>query len=178
MRTNAQGLYVAWLLREHHQHSQPTGLIGFSFGARVVSGALHALAGGSLGNRSIGEPAITGANMDVGFLAPALDNRWMATNGYHRLATQNLNRLLLLYNERDFALKFFRLISQDPSSEALGYTGPRCFALRHDGTPLQIRSLNCANTVGNHHSEKTYYEQSCCAGREMSSLLHSVMVID
>ncbi len=178
MRTNAQGLYVAWLLREHHQHSQPTGLIGFSFGARVVSGALHALAGGSLGSRTIGEPAITGANIDVGFLAPALDNRWMAANGYHRLATQNLNRLLLLYNDRDFALKYFRLISQDPRSEALGHTGPRCFAPRHDGTPLQIRSLNCANTVGNHHSEKTYYEQSCYAGREMSSLLQSVMLID
>lgn len=177
-RTNAQGLYAAWLLREHHLRAQPTGMIGFSFGARVVSGALHALAGGSIAGRTIGTPPIRGADIDVGFLAPAVDSTWMMSRGHHGLATQNTNRLVVLYNQRDFALKYFKLISRVPGSEALGYTGPRCFAPRYDGTQLPIRSRDCSTTVGNHHSEKRYYEHACYAGREMASLIDSCMAVD
>ncbi|WP_146389885.1 alpha/beta hydrolase [Allorhodopirellula solitaria] len=177
-RTDSQGLYVAWLLREHYQRSQPTGLIGFSFGGRIVTGALHALAGGTVGRRTTGAPAITGANIDVGLLAPAVDTTWMMPQGRHGLATQNMNRLSLLYNRRDIALRFFKLVSRNPGGQALGYTGPRCFARRHDGTPLPVRAFDCAQTVGNHHSEKLYYEQAHCAGHEMGSLIESTMVID
>lgn len=177
-RTNSQGLYIAWLLREHHFRCQPTALIGFSFGGRIVSGALHALAGGSLARRTIGDPAITGANIDVGLLAPAVDSTWMMSGGRHGRASQNMNRLVLLYNHRDFALRFFRLLSRNPGSQALGYTGPRCFAPRHDGTPLPIRARDCAHTVGNHHSEKRYYQHTCYAGREMATLIDSTLVVD
>ncbi len=177
-RTDSQGLYVAWLLREHHLRSQPTGLIGFSFGGRIVSGALHALAGGTLGCRTIGDPAITGANIDVGLLAPAVDTTWMMRRGRHGLASLNMNRLVLLYNHRDIALRFFKLVSRELGGQALGYTGPRCFAPRYDGTALPILAFDCAQMVGNHHSEKLYYEQAGCAGHEMGSLIESTMVID
>ncbi|MFG0290473.1 MAG: hypothetical protein ACF8CQ_20005 [Rhodopirellula sp. JB044] len=177
-RTNAQGLYLAWLLREHVVRSQPSGLIGFSFGGRVVSGGLHALAGGTLGRRTIGEPPITGANIDVGLLAPAVDSTWLSSNGYHRLATQNINRMVMLYNHRDIALKYFKFVAGNSKAKALGYVGPRCFAPRYDGTPLPIRARDCAQTVGNHHSEKRYYERTCYAGREMATLIDSVMRVD
>lgn len=177
-RTDSQGLYVAWVLRQHQLHAQPTALIGFSFGGRIVSGALHALAGGFLGGRSIGEPQVTGANIDVGLLAPAVDTTWMMPHGAHGLASLNMNRLVLLYNHRDIALRFFKLVSQEPGGQALGYSGPRCFAPRHDGTALPVRAFDCAQMVGNHHSEKLYYEQAGCAGHEMGSLIESTMVID
>lgn len=177
-RTDSQGLYVAWLLRQHHLHAQPTALLGFSFGGRIVSGALHALAGGVLGGRSIGEPKITGANIDVGLLAPAVDATWMMPNGPHGLASLNMNGLVLLYNRRDIALRFFKFVSQEPGGQALGYSGPISFAPRHDGSVLPVRAFDCAQTVGNHHSEKLYYEQAVCAGHEMGSLIHSTMVID
>lgn len=177
-RTDAQALYLAWLLNHHQSSGQPTALIGFSFGGRVVTGAMHALAGGIVGRRKLDQPAITGANIDVGLLAPAVDSTWISSCGRHRLATQNINRLVLLYNHRDFALKYFRLISQDPGSQALGYTGPRSIAARYDGTRLPIRSKDCANTVGNHHSEKQYYQNACYAGREMASLIESALVVN
>lgn len=177
-RTDAQALYLAWLLNHHHASGQPTSLIGFSFGGRVVTGAMHALAGGVVGRRKLEQPAIVGANMDVGLLAPAVDSTWISSCGRHRLATQNMNRLVLLYNHRDYALKYFRLISQVPGSQALGYTGPRSIAPRYDGTRLPIRSKDCANTVGNHHSEKQYYQNACYAGREMASLIESAMVVN
>ncbi len=177
-RTDSQGLYVAWLLREHHLKSQPTGLIGFSFGGRIVSGALHALAGGTLGRRTLDVPPITGANIDVGLLAPAVDTTWMMPHGHHGLASLNMNRMVLLYNHRDIALRFFKFVSRGPGGHALGYTGPRCFGPRHDGTALPVRAFDCAQMVGNHHSEKLYYEQAGCAGHEMGSLIESTLVID
>ncbi|WP_236621031.1 hypothetical protein [Rhodopirellula sallentina] len=177
-RTNAQGLYLAWLLREHVVRSQPSGLIGFSFGGRVVSGGLHALAGGTLGRRTIGEPPITGANIDVGLLAPAVDSTWLSSNGYHRFATQNMNRMVMLYNHRDIALKYFKFVAGNSKAKALGHVGPRYLAPRYDGTPLPVRARDCAQTVGNHHSEKRYYERTCYAGREMASLIDSVMRVD
>ncbi|TWT93046.1 hypothetical protein Pla100_43620 [Neorhodopirellula pilleata] len=175
-RTDAQGLYLAWLLTHHHANAQPTGLIGFSFGGRIVSGGLHALAGGVVGRRTLDQPPIRGAEFDVGMLAPAVDSTWLSSCGHHRYASQNMNRMVLLYNHRDFALKYFRMVSQDPHSQALGYTGPRPIAPRHDGTQLPIRSRDCANTVGNHHSEKQYYQNACYAGREMASLIESSLI--
>lgn len=175
-RTDAQGLYLAWLLTHHHANTQPTGLIGFSFGGRIVSGGLHALAGGRVGRRKLDQPPIRGAGIDVGLLAPAVDSTWLSSCGHHRYAAQNMNRMVLLYNHRDFALKYFRMVSRNPQSQALGYTGPRSIAPRHDGTRLPIRARDCANTVGNHHSERQYYRHACYAGREMASLIESSLV--
>jgi hypothetical protein len=45
-RTDAEGLYLAWLLREFSARNVRVTLIGFSFGGRVATGAVHALAGG------------------------------------------------------------------------------------------------------------------------------------
>jgi len=177
-RTDAQGLYLAWLLAQHHTNAQPTGLIGFSFGGRIVSGALHAMAGGVVGRRKLDQPPIRGADVDVGLLAPAVDSQWLSSCGQHRYASQNMNRMVLLYNHRDFALKYFRIVSLDPRSQALGYTGPRSIAPRHDGTRLPIRARDCANTVGNHHSEKQYYQNACYAGHEMASLIQSSLIVD
>lgn len=175
-RTDAQGLYLAWLLTHHHANAQPTGLIGFSFGGRIVTGALHSLAGGIVGRRTLDQPAIQGADIDIGLLAPALESNWLSSRGQHRYATQNMNRMVLLYNHRDIALKYFRFVTKMKSSQALGYTGPCSTAPRFDGTRLPIRARDCASTVGNHHSEKLYYQNACYAGREMASLIESSLV--
>ena len=46
-RTDTDGYYLGWFLQRMHPQSD-IGLIGFSYGARIVSGALHVLAGGEL----------------------------------------------------------------------------------------------------------------------------------
>jgi len=175
-RTEAQGLYLAWLLTHHAAAGQPTGLIGFSFGGRIITGALHALAGGSLSRRTLPTPPIVDAGFDVGLLAPALQTRWISPGGYHERSTQNMDEMVLLYNHRDIALKAYWLVAGRRGVSALGYTGPQCVAPRADGTPLPIRAKDCARTVGSHHSEKQYYQASCCAGKEMSSLIESSLV--
>lgn len=170
-KTDGQGLYLGWLLRRHAEHEINTTLIGYSFGGRIVTGSLHAAAGGSLAGRSLpGEPVV-GAPFDAGLVAPAVDSHWLTNGGYHRLATQNLESLVLLYNRRDAVLKRYWLIDRVRGRMALGYSGPTSFAPRHDGTTLPVRSRDCSPSVGLQHDELDYYRKSCRAGSDMAKLI-------
>ncbi|QDV62889.1 hypothetical protein [Crateriforma conspicua] len=170
-RTDTQGLYLAWLLREHVKASQPTSMIGYSFGGRVITGALHAMAGGTLGRRQLPGDKVTGAAIDIGLVAPALENDWLAERGYHRLATQNLDSIHLLYNRRDVVLKNYWRLDRIRNADALGYSGPSRFASRYDGTRLPVRARDCAAVVGRHHSELDYYTSNCGAGPMMQTVI-------
>lgn len=175
-RTDAQGLYLAWLLRNHVDHQVPTTLIGYSFGGRVVTGALHALAGGKLSRRGIPNPPVTEMRFDVGLVAPAIESQWMSRNGYHQLATQNLDRLLVLYNRRDAVLKRYWLIDRVRGSMALGYSGPRSFAPRADGSKISLIARDCSVAVGRDHRELNYYDNNCRAGSVMAQLIDDIHV--
>lgn len=174
LRTDAQGLYLASFMRRRVPASLPVTMIGYSFGARIITGSLHALAGGSLGGRRLeGAPTI-GAPINAGIVAPALESGWLARNGYHGKATKNLQELVILYSRRDFVLKRYWLINRIRGSMALGYTGPRSFAPRADGSKLPVRSRDCSHTIGNHHREVEYYEeQHHNAGAEMAKLINA-----
>ncbi|MEC7408069.1 MAG: hypothetical protein VYB72_04600 [Planctomycetota bacterium] len=172
LRTEGQGLYLAWLLRQHTSRKISTTLVGYSFGGRVVTGALHALAGGALGGVSMGDKIIQGAPINTGLIAPAIDSLWLDDRGYHRLATQNMNRLTLLYNRRDAILKRYWLIDRVQGRLALGYTGPRSFAPRADGSTLPVISRDCSNAIGVKHDELYYFQKSCNAGREIAKLIN------
>ncbi len=170
-RTNVEGLYLGWLLRMHTASRQPTTLIGYSFGARIVSGGLHSLAGGALSGRALPGEAAEGAGFSAGMIAPALENDWLSQRGYHRLATRNLEQLTVLYNRRDAVLRNYWRIDRIRNADALGYTGPTSFAPRFDGSRLPVRSRDCGAVVGFHHDELTYYDRSCGAGAEMARVL-------
>lgn len=171
-RTDAQGLYLAWLLRKQNAASMSTSMIGYSFGAPVVTGSLHALAGGSLGGRRLPGPGITGAKIGVGLVAPAMASDWLVPRGYHGNATQNLDQLVLLYNRRDAILKRYWLLDHVRGDLALGYTGPKAFGPRADGSKLPVRSRDCAAFIGLQHKEVDYYTSQCRAGSEMALLIH------
>src|SRR6185369_16376268 len=47
-RTEPAGYHLAWVLDQMPAET-PVSLVGFSFGARIITGGLHVLAGGSLG---------------------------------------------------------------------------------------------------------------------------------
>ncbi len=170
-RTDAQGLYLAWLLRKQNETGTPTRLIGYSFGGRIVTGSLHALAGGSLGGRSLSGPPVVGMRIGAGLVAPAIASNWMNDGGYHSLATKNLEELTLYYNRRDAVLKRYWLIDRVRGQLALGYSGPRSFAPRFDGSTLPVISKDCAPIVGLQHSELDYYQIPCRAGSGMARLL-------
>lgn len=168
-RTDSQGLYLAWMLRELIDRGHRPRLIGFSFGGRVATGALHALGGGSLGGRTLPEPHIEGAHVSVGLIAPALGEGWLCSYGYHGRATRNMFELTVLYNRRDAVLKRYPFL--DPGTQALGYRGPRGFGPRYDGSKLPVLARNCSGTVGRRHVEVDYYMGSCNAGKPMYQMI-------
>ncbi|MEM9826942.1 MAG: DUF726 domain-containing protein [Planctomycetota bacterium] len=181
-RTDGQGLLLADFLRQHGLSGRPVVLIGFSFGGRVITGALHTLAGGSLRGfgldfgasaDGIANPGIQGAGFRVGLIAPAIERDWMTRHGYHGLATKNLESLSVLYNRRDAVLKRYWLIDRVRGQLALGFTGPRRFAPRFDGSPLETFARDCSTVVGLQHAEVDYYTADCRAGEEMARLIAS-----
>lgn len=173
-RLDAQGLYLSWMLRKHVECGAPTTLIGYSFGGRVITGSLHALGGGSLGGRKLNGESILGSPFRCGLVAPALERNALTRCGIHSLAPQNMERMVLLYNRRDAVLKRFWLVNRVRGTMALGYSGPTAFAPRNDGSELPVLSRDCSATVGLHHSELDYYRSSCCAGREMATLINDM----
>ncbi|WP_145352808.1 hypothetical protein [Roseimaritima multifibrata] len=170
-RADAQSLYLAWFVRELSARGHRPQFIAYSFGARVVTGSLHALAGGSIAGFGLPGEKYQGLDAAVGLVAPAIGEDWLCTNGQHGLATTNLRHLTVLYNQRDAILKRYPLL--DPGSEALGYLGPRGFAPRLDGSRLPVEFRNCSHTVGRRHAEEDYYRGSCNAGRTMAKMLEA-----
>ncbi|WP_345682250.1 alpha/beta hydrolase [Novipirellula caenicola] len=175
--TDTQGLYLAWLLKQHLRSGVPSTLIGYSFGGRVVTGSLHALAGGSLGGRSLPCEPIVNARIDVGLVAPAIEKDWLAPNDYHALATSNIDQLLLLYNQKDSVLKRYWLIDKVRGTMAIGFGRLQSFAPRTDGSRIWLRARECSSWIGHTHDELDYYERPCSAGCEMAQLVEDAWLI-
>jgi hypothetical protein len=173
-RTDAQSLYLGWLLSQQEHTSNPTTLIGYSFGGRIASGALHALAGGEVDGRTLHGPPRSGLLIGVGLLAPAIDSHSLTTHGDHHLATQNMHSMVLMYNHRDRVLKRYWLIDRVRGRLALGYSGPTSFGPRADGSALPVRARDCSSSIGPTHDELDYFSRGCRAGAELAALINDI----
>lgn len=171
-RTDAQGMYLAHFIRGNLNSAAITAMIGYSFGGRVVTGSLHALAGGSLGGRKLPGSTISGASIRTGLVAPAIESSWLSARGYHGKATQNMEQLVLMYNHRDSVLKRYWLLDRVRSNVALGYSGPRTFGLRFDGSRLPVIARDFAQIIGRNHDEIVYYEKDYHTSSEMARLIY------
>ncbi len=161
----SQSLFVAWMLQRLRNESQ-VSLLGFSFGARAVTGGLHLDAGGIIP----GYATIPMPNQDsylkyrLGLVAPALDRNWLEQNGRHQMAMSHVESLVNLYNSKDPILRRFRFIDRLSSPIAAGFagfTGQATFADPRATEPLagqsRIRQYDCRSGIGTTHSEKSYY---------------------
>lgn len=160
-RADIETYYFAHLLTRIPEES-PLGVIAFSFGSRVVCGALHMVNGGQFEGRcSPVWPAER--HIHVSLVAPAFDRMWLAPNQPYGLAMNGMQSLVNVYNSRDPALRRFRFIDRFSAPIAAGFTG---LADPRSTQPLQsdvrIRQFDCGDEVGTSHDEMTYYER-CCA---------------
>lgn len=100
----------------------PVSLVGFSFGARVITAAAHLLGGGSLRGRRLDDPAPPRPLRGV-LLAAGLDRDWIVPGNRHGQALAVCERMLLLVNHHDRVLRYYPRISDDRRTPALGYAG-------------------------------------------------------
>jgi hypothetical protein len=126
MRTAPAGCQLAWLLDQMPAET-PVSLIGFSFGARIITGSLHVLAGGTLCNGLTLSERVQPdrAPVNVVLIAAAVHAHWLGKGQYHGLAMTQVDRMFLLNNCQDLALRYYHLTTTDGSRpQALGVCGP------------------------------------------------------
>jgi hypothetical protein len=155
-RTNPSGYCLGWFLDQLNPET-PVSLMAHSFGARVVTGALHVLGGGQIDGHRLGERnhPIRQA-IPVVLLVAALDNDWLMSGRFHGQAMSRVSSMLLVNNSCDVLLKRYHLIyGRRCSQQALGYTGLASWAATGaDWT--KVSQVNAASIVGRRHAFAGY----------------------
>jgi hypothetical protein len=159
----------SWLLAEFLRQSEcfgPRTLIGYSYGARVIAGALHLLAGGAFGGGGISAAADAGhlhgspyviSPLNAVMWAGALPNRWLLPGHHYGRAIPAVNHLRIMVNHRDPVLRRYRRAVHEYDGQALGYAG---IPLSRQLGSLRQRISLCdvTHAIGNRHDWRRYVE--------------------
>jgi Alpha/beta hydrolase of unknown function (DUF900) len=171
---DVQSFYLAWLIQSLHASSSRISILGFSFGARSVAGALHLEAGGQIQGRLALANGLSSSDSSservcqhgihrVSFVAPAIDRTWFSPNGRYSLAMTQIDHLVNLYNSKDPILRRFRFIDSVARPIAAGFTGLEAASNPPATSPLQgqdkIEQFDCRSAIGSTHSEVSYYSE-------------------
>jgi hypothetical protein len=154
-RTTRAGWQLAWLVDQMDVESS-IGMVGFSFGARVITGALHVLGGGQLDRTSwpVRPPTDRGRIRTV-LMTAALDDDWLLPGHYHGLALSQVERMLLLNNSCDPAMRWYHMIDRCRRPTALGRWGiPSSWLLGADAP--RIDQWDVGSQIGQVHSFQSY----------------------
>jgi len=152
-RTNSDSYYLAWLVSQIDP-KVPVDFVGFSFGAKVVTGALHVLGGGTLAGHALPQPITARAPMQAVPICPAVNNYALAIDGSNGQALPVVYRMLALNNGCDRALKHYPAVDPCNRPQALGYTGA-VGPLGENAGKLRQVDLCCA--VGKEHYWGAYF---------------------
>jgi hypothetical protein len=175
-----QGLYLGTLLQQLPAE-KPLGIIGFSYGARAVTGALHALGGGTLCGRTL-SAATYPKEIRISLMAAAIDRAWMLEGGRHQYASRTISSIVNLYNSNDPILRRYHLISSSARSTAAGVAGiilPRNWLNLPPGegtavaapSHVRLRQFDCRTDLGRSHDERSYYRECSCTVHLMDHVL-------
>lgn len=139
-RTGAAGCQLAWVLDQMPAET-PVSLVGFSFGARIITGGLHILGGGSLGGCSLAEHVHPDRRpVDVVLIAAALHANWLGDGQYHGQAMTQVGRMLLVNSCQDIAMRYYRFIQKRGNPQALGLRGPT-YVSSESAAKIQLRDV-------------------------------------
>jgi hypothetical protein len=154
--SDIESYYLAcWLGRA--RPSARISLIGHSFGPRIVTGALHLLAGGEVDGRNMPPSTVAAWSggkrnpIRVVLLAAALDAGWLAPGGCHDRAVSLMERMLVTCNDRDRVLRWNPRMYGRGGPEAMGFVGP-CGIAEAD----KVEVIDVACTVGRIHDWRCY----------------------
>jgi len=154
-RSNLEGYYLGCLLSRLDPHDR-VSLIGHSFGARIATGSLHLLAGGSLCGRVLPvDNEVVRTPVRVVAIAAALDNDWLLPGHCHGLTVSLTDRMLVMYNPRDPVLRRYPMIASGRSGQALGYTGLVCSHQLGEAAE-RIDQISAAPWIGKTHDMDVY----------------------
>jgi len=151
-------------------HDVPVCLVSHSFGGRVVSGALHVLAGGRIDGVGLEDsPLPQGRTFDAVYMAAAFCTPRLAPGQRFGRALQRVDRLLVIYNSRDCILTRYRVLDPCCRCGPLGVTGlPRWRSLAE--LDLTIHQINVAPWIRKGHTWSAYAD-ACIVSRFVRSFV-------
>ncbi len=132
-------------------------LVGHSFGPRIITGALHLLAGGELAGRTLPPAAVAEKDstkpmqIRAVLLADADDADSFAPCGRNGLALSLLDEALVTCNGCDRVLKWYPRMYGRGGPEAIGFVGP-CGI----DDPRKIVVVDVSSAVGKTHDYRCY----------------------
>lgn len=152
-RAFSEGRYLAWLLGQL-EPERPVAIVGYSFGAIITLEAIEDLLMAERAGIGTVRP-LTGRSgpLNVVFIAAAVRSDALAPRGPYRAALENIDRLTLLVNSQDEALRFFPLLDCRQRAEALGYVG---MPGRWLPPTVPFKSFDAAGIVGRTHGFHHY----------------------
>lgn len=157
-----ESLYLAWILKQLRSQSR-VSLLGFSYGARTVTGALHLDAMGTIPGLTFNSPAEPRETpYRLGLIAPAVDKNWLTPYGRYCCALSQVDGFVNLYNSRDPVLRRFRFVDIASRPIAGGFNGfeglsdPRSLTPLASGDSTNVRQYDCGAIIGTTHSEVSY----------------------
>jgi hypothetical protein len=154
-RTGPSGCKLAWLIDQMPAET-PLSLIGFSFGARIITGSLHILAGGSLGcGMELAEHVHPNRpQVSVIMMASAVHAHWLGDGQYHGLAMTQVSQMCLINNCDDLAMKYYDFIEPGCGGpQALGLCGPTRISAEN---ARKIINRDVSRYVGDQHDLMRY----------------------
>lgn len=157
-RTGPVAWQVAWAINQLPADT-PLAIVGYSYGARVATGTLHLLAGGSLNGRTTPDLQPRRSKAHAVLLAGALDADWLLPGRYHGRALEAVDELTIIANRRDPAMRFYHLTT-DRDTRALGYAGPAGLASLRRAFDVEIHALDATDNVGRTHALFEYLHSS------------------
>ena len=159
-----------WFLQQLPSDT-PLSLIGYSYGTRVVCGAMHLLDGGHLGRLSL--PHSKGNSRPsarVALIAAAYDVDWLQPGHFYGRAIKQIPRLVLITNSLDPAMRFYHLSNGRGRVHALGRAGVE--NIRSFGRWAQrIKEINFTAQVQRSHTLRDYLAVSS----KMNQVWHYLM---
>ena len=134
------------------ENDDHVGLIGFSYGSRIVTGGVHLIGGGTWCGYRVPDTSLP--NLHITLWAAAEGNDWLLPCGNHSAAVPICGDWLIAINCCDPALRRYPMFEK--GVDALGYTGLNASAW--GDYAKGIRQMQVSHLVGCDHQSRIYPE--------------------
>lgn len=152
-RSDYESYYFASFLSRMNPQVR-VGLLGYSFGARIVSGALHLLNGGAIFGQTL--PSGERPQFRVAIWAAAEHNYWYQPGQFHGQAPAAADAWFVTVNCCDNVLARYRFIDECSNPAAVGYSGIYGRNLLPPDVNARIEEIDVSNIVGASHDWRNY----------------------
>jgi esterase/lipase superfamily enzyme len=161
-RAHSDAHYMAWLLG-HVEPTRPVAIVGYSFGSIITLEAIAELVAAERAGRSDVQPwTDRPGRTHLVFVAAAVRCDALAPRGPYRAALEGVDRLTLVLNSQDDALRFFPCLDRRVRADALGYVGmPRGWL----PPAVEFTATDAASIVGKDHGLANYLASPTLADR-------------